>query len=107
VSIYGSFGILDDDEPGRPAPILYQGSHVLPSADDPRGGNLDLGMIHGWVTCQGRTGPADEEALWPYPRVGAGDGPDRQVELILDVDQVEQLHTDLGWWLAHVDRNAR
>jgi hypothetical protein len=22
-------------------------------------------------------------------------------------EQVERLHTDLGWWLAHVDRSAR
>jgi hypothetical protein len=105
MSVYGSFCVLDSDEHG--APIAYQGSHVVPSADHPRAGNLDLGLIHGWVTAQGRSGPADEEALWPYLRVGAGDAQGRQVELVLDVDQVEQLHTELGWWLAHVDRCAK
>jgi hypothetical protein len=107
VSVYGSFGTLDGDEPDEPAPIVYQGSHVLPSKDDPRGGHFDLGLINGWITSQGRPGPADEEALWPYLRVGAGDVEGGRVELVLDVGQVERLHTDLGWWLAHVDRSAR
>jgi hypothetical protein len=107
VSIYGSFCTFDGDEPDQPAPIAYQGSHVLPAKDDPRAGSFDLGLINGWITRQGRTGPADEEALWPYLRVGAGNADARQVELVLDVEQVEQLYTDLGWWLAHVDRGAR
>jgi hypothetical protein len=107
VSIYGSFGVLDGDDPDRPAPIAYQGSHILPSTDAPRAGNFDLGLINGWITAQGRTGPADEETLWPYLRVGAGDAQGCQVEMVLDAEQVEQLHTDLGWWLEHVDRSAR
>jgi hypothetical protein len=106
VSIYGSFGVFDGGEPDQPAPIVYQGSHILPSTDDPRAGNFDLGLINGWITAQGRTGPTDE-ALWPYLRAGAGDAEGRQVELVFDVEQVEQLHADLGWWLEHVDRSAR
>jgi hypothetical protein len=107
MSIYGSFGIFDDDDPDRRPPIAYQASHILPSTDDPRAGNFELGLINSWITATGRTGPADEEALWPYLRVGAGDAQGQQVELVLDVEQVEQLHTDLGWWLEHVDRSAR
>jgi len=41
VSIYASIPGIDDEAPCGP-PWVYQGSHVLPDEDDPRGGSIGL-----------------------------------------------------------------
>ena len=115
MSVYGSFGVFDGDEPNRPEPIIYRGSHVMPRRDDPRGGSLDLGLISGFVTLDGRA--LNDEDCWPYLRVSIdpdpatdyGDGPIGEVHatVVLDADQVERLLGDLAGWLARVNRSAR
>jgi hypothetical protein len=107
VSVYGSFCTFDVDEPDRRAPMLYRGSHVLPSMDDTRGGSFDLGLIPGHITRDGHDDGDEDGAVWPFLRVGMRGSEEEPDTLVFDVEQVEQLHADLGWWLAHVDRRAR
>jgi hypothetical protein len=115
MSIYASTFELSDDQdaPGEPnglAPIVYQGSHILPSNQDPRAGRLDLAAIPGHIERTGRPALHDGETEdWPYHpwlRMGAESTdpelPDKQrryVDFLLDREQVDALHTYLGQWL--------
>lgn len=103
---------LDDSRPcdcGQPgAPILYQGSHILPAATDPRGSSVSLAEVPGHITRDGRDdGPEDETGVWPWLRLSVG-----QADVVLDEQLVVSLHQALGEWLearraqAEVERSS-
>jgi hypothetical protein len=54
-----------------PGPIIYRKSHVIPSADDPRGGSIDTAHIPGFLTRDGYddTGDGEDLPCWPYLRL--------------------------------------
>jgi hypothetical protein len=68
VSIYASLPGLSEDEPPGP-PWTYQGSHILPAEDDPRGGEIGLAAIPSHITRDGRDDQPDDGAPWPWLRV--------------------------------------
>lgn len=137
MSIYGSFFVLDADdhedgcavyveiEPGwlefsgKPcdcgtpnAPLVYEGSHVLPSDDDRRGGSVDLATIHGEIVRPGtaeKPRPYDEQRPWlrlsltndastyeseGKPYVSAGES-----VVVLKRSQVVRMRDALSEWL--------
>jgi hypothetical protein len=79
-------------------PIAYQGSHVLPSDDDPRGGSLSMCTIGGHITRDGRDdGPEDDDDIWPYVRVSLTEGGEQFCNtVVLDRSQVESLRDYLS-----------
>lgn len=104
MSIYASAVVLADET----APLLYQGSHVMPSADDPRGnewqsgGDFELAEIPGYVEHDGRTLCPDPMAcdgtcVYPWLRASIGGQ-----SVVLTVEQVRAIHEYTGRWLARV-----
>ena len=113
MSIYGSFAIFDGEE-DLPAPLIYQRSHVLPHPGDARGGSLDLGLISGWVTRDGKClhGRDDmcpeDDHVWPYLRVSLTHPNDPEgVTVVLDAAQVAKLHDELATWLDAAGPSGR
>lgn len=103
---------VDPDRPCtcRVGPIRYQGSHVLPSDGDERGGYLDFAEVPGFISRADRRlcGPDDQcrdpdccRRVWPFLRVALG----RDVG-VLDRGQVEGLHAYLGRWLQRASGDA-
>ncbi len=119
----GGCAILAEVEPGlfdfsgKPcdcgtprAPLVYEGSHVLPSGDFRRGGSLDLACIPDFITRDGRddaqgSGPKDwlrlsmtcVESTTFYegrPYVAAG-----SATLVLNRRHVTELRDSLTAWL--------
>ena len=77
----------------RCGPIVYRGSHVLPSGTDQRGGSLGFGEIAGFITRDGRDdGPEDEDQPWPYLRVTMyTEDTDEPQDVVLDGPLIESL----------------
>ncbi len=94
MSIYASLEVPNDDPDGD-APLVYQGSHVLPSEADPRGGHVDLALIPSHITRDGRDDQPEDGAPWPYLRFGVNES-----TVVLTRSQVEQISVQLEWWLA-------
>lgn len=75
MSLYCSFGMFGVDPEDYPAPLVYQGSHVMPTTDSPRGGSVDLGYLPGFITHEGRDragtpgDQAGDEGVWPWLRL--------------------------------------
>ena len=81
---------------GQPdAPLVYQGSHVLPSDHDPRGGWVDIALIPSHITRDGRDDKPEDEKPWPYLRFGINGE-----AVILTRHNVEQIAETLNDWLA-------
>lgn len=86
---------------GQPdAPLVYQGSHVLPSGDDERGGWVDLALIPGHVRFyrdhpEADDAPEDQLPPEPFLRFGVNDA-----RVILTRRNVEQIAETLSAWLA-------
>ncbi|MFY1686383.1 hypothetical protein [Plantactinospora sp. WMMB782] len=97
MSIYATALPLDGDE--QPAPIVYQGSHVLPADGDARDGVLLLCQIPGHISLNGRDSPDDERTVWPWLRLSLH-GPGGDATVVLDREQVERIHAYLGEWLS-------
>jgi len=74
-------------------PIVYQGSHILPSDEDRRGGSFGFGEIAGFITRDGRDdGPEDEDQPWPYLRVTMHtEDIDEPQDVVLDGPLIESL----------------
>lgn len=103
-------GVIRDGEPDFDdfdAPIIYQGSHILPNQEnDLRGGSLDLALVPGHITRDGRD-DRDEDSCWPYLRLsvqahdttyhGGGDA-----TVILTERQTARLRDELSYWLERV-----
>lgn len=106
MSIYCSFGIFaaDDQAGDYPAPIVYRRSHVLPSADDPRGGSFELASIPAFLTRDGcDDSKEDGTTCWPYLRVSLNTTDPDEDTVVLDRAQVEALRDELTGWLDRVD----
>lgn len=83
---------------GQPkSPLLYQGSHVLPSNDDERGGWLDVAGIPDYITRDGRD-DAHGTGLKDWLRLIMGDQ-DGKATLVLTRQQVQELRDVLTLWL--------
>lgn len=77
------------------APIIYRGSHILPSEDSQRGGHVSLAEVPGHITRDGRDdGPDDEFGTWPWLRLSVG-----QEDVVLDEALVRGLREALDGWL--------
>ena len=80
------------------APIIYQGSHIVPADTDPRGGTIDIAGIPGHITRPGLppTNTDDETLPWhPWLRLGVN-----SETVVLDRRGVELVHRELGEWLT-------
>ncbi|MFG2909005.1 hypothetical protein ACGF13_28540 [Kitasatospora sp. NPDC048286] len=112
MSIFATWLYLGDDSHSNgPAPRIYQGSHVSPADDDPRGGWLELSVIPNHCHPDVRfSGLPEPEGGWPVPvehlRLGLGrppedgsQGPGSAATVILDRAQAELLHAALTEWL--------
>lgn len=102
VAVYGDgrrMG-LDDTKPCtcRCGPILYRGSHVLPSDDDPRHGSVYVCAIPGFIEREGRPavdGETEaEDRVHPWLRLSVG-----AETAVLDRALVVRMHETLGGWL--------
>lgn len=80
----------------KAGPFAYQGSHVLPSDDDPRGGYFDLGAIPGFIEREDRPRLSDDEdwPYWPWLRVAVN-----SEVVVLPRDQVVKLREAIDFWL--------
>lgn len=58
------------------APLIYEGSHVLPADTDPRGGSVDVAAIPDFITRDGRD-DAPEGALKDWLRLSVHARPSR------------------------------
>lgn len=109
MSVYCTFGVFDADGEDHPPPLIYQRSHVIPSATDPRGGYLDLASIPAFLTRNGDGYDDSKEdgiGCWPYLRVslkGPVDAGAYDDTVVLDADQVRALRDELNDWLERVD----
>ncbi|MEV6014705.1 hypothetical protein [Streptomyces sp. NPDC051997] len=100
MSIYASIeGLGDDgdDETVGP-PWIYRGSHILPAADDPRGGTIALAKIPSHITRDGRDDQPEDGRPWPWLRLSV-DVPGDDPTVILNPDQVRYLRDQLDRWL--------
>lgn len=94
-----------------PQPYIYRESHVLPHADDPRGGMLDLAYIPGFITRNGldvdgeQDPTCENEGVWPFLRMSLRPAgwPDGEDTIVLDRDQVAALRDELTDWLLRCD----
>lgn len=78
------------------APIIYRGSHILPSEDSQRGGHVSLAEVPGRITRDGRDdGPDDRYGVWPWLRLSVG-----QEDAVLDEQLAGSLYRALGDWLT-------
>lgn len=96
MSIYASIDGVDDEEPVG-APWIYQGSHILPAEDDPRGGNIGLALIPSHITRDGRDDQPEDGTPWPWLRLSVyTDNDDPTV--ILSPAQARHLAERLNRW---------
>ena len=127
MSIYGTFFTIEDERQwiseleakgvgaavirdGEPhpddldAPIVYQGSNVIPSESDPRGGSVDLAHISKFVRFwrDNPDAPTHEEpeGLEPFVRLCVHS--DELATVVLTAHQVRRLRDSLDEWLSAV-----
>lgn len=91
------------------APIIYQGSHVLPEMSDARGGSVDLAYIPEHVRFWRENPDASVEdepydIPDPYLRLGVHAHDDTyhgggDATVLLTVRQATRLRDSLSWWL--------
>jgi len=94
--------IGDDSEDRRlGSPWVYQGSHVLPSESDARGGWVEVAAIPDFITRDGRD---DGEGPHDWLRLNVGESIDIRGCVILNRPQVEELRDTLTQWLEAEER---
>jgi hypothetical protein len=110
MSIYATIpglGNLDDgDDPVVGAPWVYQGSHILPDEDHPRGGRLGLALIPSHITRDGRDNQPEGGRPWPWLRLDIAPDPatgDRDPALLFNPAQARHLAGLLTAWADHAD----
>lgn len=88
----------DDSKPCTcgSSPIVYQGSHVLPSNKDKRGGEISLGMIPGHIARRGKDNRKGKRHHWLRVSLRAVDGGDT---VLLTKLQVAKLRDELTEWI--------
>ena len=91
MSIWGTFFDLEENPPYR-----YEGSHILPSEDDPRDPAcvVQCAEVPSHITRDGRDDRPEDDQPWPWMRLSLG-----REDAVLDRGQVDQLHQALGAWL--------
>jgi hypothetical protein len=82
------------------APIVYQGSHVLPSDDDARGGSVDVAAIPSFIVRDGRD-DAQGEGLKDWLRLSVDADGDA---VVLTRRHVRLLRDTLTEWLDAEER---
>lgn len=91
----------------RCGPILYQGSHVLPSDDDQRCGDVDLSTVPGFISREpDRPALSDwDQPYHPWLRLTVDDHIEggRAVTVVLDRWQAEQMRDGLNFWLENTN----
>ncbi|MFJ9037935.1 hypothetical protein ACIRF8_15245 [Streptomyces sp. NPDC102406] len=103
MSIYATIpGIgnpTDGDHESGP-PWVYQGSHILPDEDHPRGGAIGLAEIPSHITRDGRDGQPEDGRPWPWLRVSvdAVPGADDSSTVLLGPAQARALAAQLLQW---------
>lgn len=90
MSVYGSIPGIDSEEECGP-PWKYQGSHVLPAEDDPRGGNISLALIPSHISRDGRDDQPEDGTPWPWLRVSV-DPDDRTCGSTVVIDPAQARH---------------
>lgn len=95
MSIYATTTGIEHHEPVG-APWIYQGSHVLPSEEDPRGGEIGLAYIPSHITRDGRDDQPEDGTPWPWLRVSVDTGGDPAV--LLNPAQARYLAEQLLGW---------
>lgn len=89
MSIWGTICDLEDDPP-----YAYQGSHVLPSEDDLRDGDVQLAEVPSHITRDGRDDQPEDGTPYPWLRLSVN-----QADVVLDRDQVREVWESMGAWL--------
>ncbi|WP_045562687.1 hypothetical protein [Streptomyces sp. FxanaA7] len=91
MSVWATIFDLEDNPP-----YAYQGSHVLPSAQDARdeGWSVQLAQVPSHITRDGRDDEPEDGAPWPWLRLSM-----HSEDIVLDRGQVADLHAVLGAWL--------
>lgn len=86
-------------------PLAYQQSHVVPSLDGPRAGSFDLAAVAPHIGQRGDydAGRDEDGTHLPYLRIGLRGCPDEPDVVVLDRDQVRELHGQLDWFLDNCD----
>lgn len=81
-------------------PYGYQGSHVLPSEDDPRDGGwaLQLAGVPSHITRDGRDDQPEDGKPWPWMRLSLHDE-----DAVLHARQVREIWEVMGAWLEQVE----
>ena len=96
---------------GNPAPLVYQGSHVSPAEDQPRGGSLSVAAIPNHCHPSVRGSGTDEGPPVEFLRVDVSE--DRSTfhgmnpgyaTVVLERAQVEKLRDCLTQWLESEER---
>lgn len=107
--------VIRDGEPDPTdldAPIIYQGSHVLPSHDDPRGGSVSLALIPPHITRDGRDDRTEGEGPWPFLRLDVSSHSTTNhggclATVVLTDQQVLRLRDALTKWLLQAEKGPR
>lgn len=88
---------------GQPdAPLVYQGSHIVPDGSDERGGSVHLALIPSHVTRDGRDDQPEDGAPWPFLRFGVNES-----TVVLTRPHVEQIVESLSQWLDALDPEVK
>ena len=95
MSIYATIAAL-----GRP--YRYQGSHILPTDDDLRDGDVQLAEVPSHITRDGRNDQPEDDNPWPWLRLSVNDA-----DVILDPAQARYLAEQLADWADRADSSRR
>jgi hypothetical protein len=96
---------------GNPAPLVYQGSHVNPALEDPRGGSLSVAAIPNFCHPSVRGTGSDGGPPVEFLRVDAAEhattyhgGVPGYATVVLERAQVEKFRDCLTQWLESEER---
>jgi hypothetical protein len=106
VSIYATFTTLDPtDHPTTPGlPYQYLGSHILPTEDGPRDGDVQLAEIPSHITRDGRDDQPEDGRPWPWLRMSVDAyATGASADVVLDVAQARYLAGQLTDWADRVE----
>ncbi|WP_328903248.1 hypothetical protein OHR86_28005 [Streptomyces sp. NBC_00441] len=101
MSIYASLPGVDEESPGGP-PWAYQGSHILPTEDDPHAGCVSLASIPSHITRDGRDDHPDDGTPWPWLRI-AIDTDTEDPAVVIGPAQARHLAEQLNAWADEAD----
>ncbi|GAA0853382.1 hypothetical protein ACFQVD_26630 [Streptosporangium amethystogenes subsp. fukuiense] len=88
---------------GQQAPIIYEGSHINPSAEDPRGGAVLFCAIPNHCHPSVRGTDTDDGPSVNYGRLAVYQDDGESCTLVLDRKQIAQLRDTLTEWLDSRD----